>query len=284
MQLQGVGPDLGHILDNSVASEAKIWLDGRIESIGQNKLAKDLYLTYSLITSRFNNQIMVSSDTPSALHQYLATHKATMQEVARVYLLVRVLQLDNDFFAPKVANIIEVADKGELVTFLRFLILLPNAENYKTTAVDALRTNISNVFGAIAYNNPYPALYFDDAQWNQMYLKTVFIGGDLTAILEIDKRANKDLARIISDYAHERWAASREIDPAFWRPVAQFLDEKLLKDMERLLKSGNLAENRAGALCCHASPLAGANALLNAHPLLKEQVENNLISWKNLKA
>ena len=158
------------------------------------------------------------------------------------------MEADNDFFAPKVANIIQVADTGELETFLKFLILLPNPENYKSAAVDALRTNISTVFNAIAFHNPYPSLFFNDQQWNQMYLKTAFMQGDLSAILDIDERANKDLARIISDYAHERWAASRDIDPYFWRPVSKFLDDTLLLDMKRLLESGNPTENKGGSI------------------------------------
>src|SRR5690606_33852490 len=170
-----------------------------------------------------------------------------------IYLLADVLMADPEFFAPKVNNIIQVADTSELETFLKYLILLPDAERFKTTAVATLRTNVSTVFDAIALNNPYPSKYFNDQQWNQMYLKAAFMQRDLSKIADIDKRANRDLARIISDYAHERWSASRNIDPYFWRPVSQFLEGQLLLDMERLLNSGNVSEKKAGALCCYRS-------------------------------
>ncbi len=283
MKIENVGNELAAIIEDNVAAETKAWLDEKKEAICKGRSVKDLYLTYSLIASKFSKEVAAIPKNDSNLKQYLLTQKATLQQIARVYLLVGVLEYDNAFFASKVANIIEVADTSELETFLKFLVLLPDPENYKSTAVDALRTNISTVFSAIAHNNPYPSLYFDEKQWNQMYLKTAFMEGNLEAILDIDKRANQDLARIISDYAHERWAASREIDPTFWRPVAGFLDDQLLKDIERLLKSANPIENRAGALCCYASKYQKAKDLLKQFTVLKDQVENKLISWENLK-
>src|SRR5690606_4422676 len=132
----------------------------------------------------------------------------------------------------------------------------------KHVAVDTLITNITPVFDAISLNNPYPALYFDDKQWNQMYLKAAFMQRDLSAIVDIEKRANKELARIISDFAHERWAASRDITPYFWKPVGRFLDDILMDDMKKLFKSTNEKEQMAAALSCAVSDNNNAKALL----------------------
>ncbi|MBM1107855.1 EboA domain-containing protein [Aurantibacter crassamenti] len=275
---------LENIIKANVASDTKNWIDGKIVTIVNEKSTKDLYLTYSLIASKVT--INDNFDT-SELHQdfkdYIEIQNGNIRQLTRMYLLVNILNADEDFFSSKVANIIEVADTGELETFLKFLILLPNAEKYKMVAVDALRTNISTVFNALAYNNPYPGIYFDDQQWNQMFLKTAFMQGDLSAISDIDKRANKDLARIISDYAHERWAAGRDIDPDFWRPVTKFLSAELLEDMKRLLSSESKIENRAGALCCYHSDNQDAKNLLNGHQNLIQQIENAALSWETIK-
>jgi hypothetical protein len=193
------------------------------------------------------------------------------------------LEIDAHYFGPKVNNIIEVADTGELETFLKYLILLPNPEVFKNTAVEALRTNIVTVFDAITLNNPYPAKYFNNQQWNQMYLKAAFMERDLSMIQAIDDRANKDLTRIISDYAHERWAASRKIDPLFWRPVTGFLNDTLLLDMKRLLSSDDLQENRAGALCCFNSKNEQALKLVDQYPKLKDQIASKEVTWKTVK-
>ncbi len=176
-----------------------------------------------------------------------------------------------------------MADTRELETFLRYLVLLPKPDFFRNTAVEALRTNIATIFDAISMENPYPAKYFNDQQWNQMYLKAAFMERDLSKIQSIDERANKDLARIISDYAHERWAASRKIDPMFWRPVSKFIDDVLLADMERLLASDNSAENRAGALCCFHSENEKAQALLDDYPVIKDEIASEKINWNTLK-
>ncbi len=283
MQLNDVGEQLSRIIENTVDREARNWLEEKIRKIIHEGNARDMYLTYSLIPSKVGLQNTLSIDSGNDLEDYLLIQKANIQQVSRIYLLISVLNADMEFFTPKVANIIQVADTGELETFLKFLILLPNPEAYKNQAVDALRTNVSTVFNAIALNNPYPALFFDEQQWNQMYLKTAFMQGDLNAILDIDKRANKELARIISDYAHERWAASRDIDPYFWRPVSGFLSTTLLADMKRLLDSADPIENRAGALCCYYSDTPEAKKMLEGYPNLLDQVTNKILSWKTLK-
>lgn len=284
MQLENVDQDLLDILNGHVNEGSRNWLEEKINLIVGSQSAKDLYLTYSLLPSKIDlvTELKLSAGI-SDVSKYLVVQKADSHQITRIYLLRKVLMADKEFFVPKIAKLIEVADTSELETFLKFLILLPSPEDYKNTAVEALRTNISTVFNAIAHHNPYPSQFFDDQQWNQMYLKTAFMQGDLSAILDIDKRANKELTRIISDYAHERWAAGRDIDPYFWRPVSKFLDVALLSDMERLLNSENPIENRAGALCCYHSENPEAKSLLKSHQKMIQQIENKGLSWKTLK-
>lgn len=283
MQFQNIDNQLKNSVEATIEKEVFNWLEAKITAIVLDKSVKDLYLTYSLVGVKVSKDISVKMDVADAFSDYVKLQSGNAQQIARVYFLRRILKANSDFFAPKVAKIIEVADTNELETFLKFLILLPNPEYYKSTAVEALRTNVSTVFNAIAHFNPYPGKFFNDQQWNQMYLKTAFMQGDLNAILDIDKRANKDLARIISDYAHERWAAGRDIDPYFWRPVPKFLEGELIKDMERLLKSNNAIENKAGALCCYYSENATAKHLLTKHEALVQKIESKDLSWETLK-
>lgn len=282
MQFQNTANHLYTILQQEETNGE--WLEDRIKDILKDQSVKDLFLTYSLIGSKYNNpdslQIRCKDKN---LEKYLTTHNIDRVALARIYMLSTVLDADANFFTPKVVNIIQVADKKELETFLKFLILLPNAEEFKFTAVEALRTNIATVFDAIALNNPYPAIYFNDQQWNQMYLKAAFMQRKLEDISSLEKRSNKELARIISDYAHERWAASRNVDPYFWRPVTHYMQNTLLEDMHRLLESKDLVENRAGALCCYYSNKSDANELLKPYPELKARVAEKAINWDNLK-
>lgn len=260
------------------------WLNEKTQKLASDKSVRDLFMTYSLLASKFDKSttLKVANADEGAL-DFLTSRDANLLEVARIYLLIKVLEIDTEFYGPKVANIIQVADITELETFLKFLDLLPNPEMFLFTAVEALRTNISVIFDAITLNNPYPAKYFNDQQWNQMYLKAAFMERDLSKIPSVAERANVDLARIISDYAHERWAASRKIDPMFWRPVSGFLNPVLLQDMEHLMESDDAVENKAGALCCYHAGTTEAMEILNRRPDLKQQLEAGKLTWNNLK-
>ncbi|MDF4204635.1 EboA domain-containing protein [Maribacter sp. SA7] len=264
--------------------ESVTWLKGKIEKMAGIKSSKDLFMTYSLLNVKFDGvEPILFEKFNSENARYFSEHSASILQVARIYLLSEVLGQDLEFYTSKVANIIQVADTGELETFLKYLILLPNPEAYKETAVEALRTNIAAIFDAITLNNPYPTKYFNDQQWNQMFLKAAFMERDLSQIESVDERANADLARIISDYAHERWAAGRKIDPLFWRPVSKFLNEALLNDMKVLLSSEDKVENNAGALCCYYSDNDRAMAILNSKPELKHKIADGEITWNTIK-
>jgi len=275
---------LSKILGDSVSEETLTWIENKLDLIIKSKSAKELYLSYSLIAGKID---LAKKPRIKGINQglkdYLIAQNADLLQIARIYLLIRVLESDKAYFSTKVANLIQVADTGELETFLKFLILLPNAGDYNQVGVEALRTNIDIIFDAIALNNPYPSIYFNDQQWNQMYLKAAFMRRNLGQIVDVEKRANVDLARIISDYAHERWAASRDIDPMFWRPVTGFLEGVLLQDMDHLFKSKDKIENLAAALCCYYSQQQEAIKLLDKYPHLREKVANKAVIWENLK-
>lgn len=276
--------EIQNILIKYGTPESLAWLKGKIVKMAESKSSKDLFMTYSLLNVKFNSLTPIPFEkVVDESFIYFKAHKANLLQVARIFLLSEILGQDEEFYTSKVANIIQVADTGELETFLKYLVLLPNPEAYKQTAVEALRTNIAIIFDAISLNNPYPAKYFNDQQWNQMYLKAAFMERDLSKIESVDERANEDLTRIISDYAHERWAASRKIDPMFWRPVSKFLNEDRLKDMDRLLSSEDTIENKAGALCCYNSNNDKAMALLNNYPELKHKVADGQINWNSIK-
>ncbi len=274
---------LGEPLLQQLEPEERTWLEERLASVLESTSGRELFLAYSLIGRKLQGGEVTFPASSEGATAYLAEHKIRQGELARIYLLASALEAKPELFTDKVSKLIEMADTGELIVFLRYLPVLPGSEAFLAVAVEALRTNISDVFDAIALNNPYPATHFNEQQWNQMYLKAAFMQRDLLQIIGVDRRANADLARIISDYAHERWAASRDIDPLFWRPVGRFLKGQLLEDMRRLLEQGDPAEQMAGYLCCRVSESEQAAALISVHPL-SESYRQNPFEWKDIKS
>ena len=164
----------------------------------------------------------------------------TQAEAARGWLLL-------DENAPGSYDAIaETAEMRELVAFYKALPLLPGPENLRARAAEGVRTNITDVFCAVAHDNPFPSEQFDDVAWNTMVLKALFIGVPLDPIIGLDERANPALMRMLCEYAHERWAAGRAVSPELWRCVGPHADDAAIADLERVIAAGT-DEERAAA-------------------------------------
>jgi hypothetical protein len=105
----------------------------------------------------------------------------------------------------------EQGDSHEQQCWMRAVSYLPDPASFLPLVVDACRTNILPLFEAIACENPYPARYFPEPNFNQLVLKAMFNGVALARIHGLASRINPALARMASDYADERRAAGRTI-------------------------------------------------------------------------
>jgi hypothetical protein len=110
-----------------------------------------------------------------------------------------------------VAEAYRTGDNAEREALLGALILLPEPRRFLATALEACRTNVLTVFEAIACENPYPARCFPPDAFNRMVLKALFVGTAVSRIVEIEERANPELARMAASYASERRAAGRPV-------------------------------------------------------------------------
>jgi hypothetical protein len=113
-----------------------------------------------------------------------------------------------------------------------------------------------------------------------MVLKAFFTEKPVEEIIGLDERSNERLAKTLSDYAHERWAAHRQVSPLLWRCVGPFINEQLLSDIEKLSASGNQLEKEAAALAVYHSSYAPAKKLLSEN--LKREIDNKKLTWKIL--
>jgi hypothetical protein len=205
----------------------------------------------------------------------------TLEQAARVRLLLA-STTDGAVLARRLDTLCSAADVGELVAFYRGLPLYPDPPRYALRAAEGVRSNMRVVFEAVAHRNPYPAEHFAESAWNQMVLKALFVGTRLDLIAGLDARANPALARMLCDYAHERWAASRPVSPELWRCVGPFASGAVLDDFRRLLERGSELEKQAAALALATAEDADAQALLDSHPVLAEAARGGRLDWESL--
>lgn len=202
----------------------------------------------------------------------------TILQTVRVYFLLMLPHEDATSYQENLARLYDTADMEEQVALYSALPLLPDPENRVKRATQGLRTNITDIFDAIALHNPYPKDFFDRDAWNQMVLKAVFMQRPLFHIEGGDERANQDMSTMLIDFAHERWAAHRKVLPELWRFVGPFINKENFTDIEKVV-NGEPLEKKAGLLACSASDYAEAQQLLDQYPEIKKEIESGRLNW-----
>jgi hypothetical protein len=271
-------------LADRLPSEKLCWLDEQTECIRLNGRDADAYRAFSLCPRHIGKQdlclttseVRLASEIRPGWHpQYLRT-----DEAARLYLLLASAD-DPETFFRRIERLYATADVAELVTLYRGLPLYPEPERYRLRSAEGVRSNMRVVFEAVAHHNPYPCEQLPDSAWNQMVLKALFVGVPLYPVVGLDKRANPQLARMLCDYAHERWAAGRQVNPELWRCVGPFATGHALDDLQHVLETGTAHEKAAAVLALRKSNDRRAQDLLaSSLSLLNESAEEP--SWESL--
>ncbi|MFN6540629.1 MAG: EboA family metabolite traffic protein [Nostoc sp. EkiNYC01] len=269
----------------SVSQTGITWLEQKQAQIASGAAERVFFTAFSAVPRYLGKQkLQLTSQDLEAAQEAISGWNPvnwSVDQAGRTLLLLALPQDDAETYVRSLDKVFSSADMGELVALYQSLPLLPHPELHRQRAAEGIRSNMSNVFQAIALRNPYPADYLDNAAWNQMVLKAVFVGSPLHLIWGLDRRANPELAKMLTDYAHERWAAKRSVIPELWRPVGKFADSAIIADLEKVLANGDITEQQAAALACAESSLPQAQALLSHYPDLQSSIEQGNLTWSS---
>ncbi|MEG3113722.1 EboA domain-containing protein [Salinicola sp. 4072] len=260
------------------------WLDERYAAFSRGANEQDLHLFLGLAPRRLGKQdlILSSEDLALANLAYPGWNPSgwSLDGAARVAAL---LAFEGPRpFAAMFQDLVRTADAHELVTLYRGLALYPRPASLEFEVGEGLRSNMRAVFESIVHHNPYPRDHFDEHRWNHMVLKALFIGSGLGAIVGLDERANAELARILLDYAQERWAAGRQVSPELWRCVGPFAERvSAYAALQRAL-AGTPAERGAATLALIAADTPVARDLLSTAPDTTALAADGRLDWNHL--
>lgn len=176
-------------------------------------------------------------------------------QAGRLALLITSHDGDEPAFAARLLALCRAGDLHEVIGYFRGLPIFPGAGALLDVAREGARSAMQPVFDAVALNNPYPAEMFDESGWNQMVLKSLFIGSSPSDITGLMARANPRLATTLVEYAHERWSADRPVSPELWQCVGPFAGTAELAALQRAATSADLAEREAALAALHSSSL-----------------------------
>jgi len=228
-------------LSGRLPNDAATWLKNSAQRLRGGGNDKDLYLSVSLVPRKIGKADLAL--TATELAQAAASRPGWdpvdwgLDQAARIYLLLAAGP-DGEILARRLDQLCATADVGELVAFYRGLPLYPAPPRHVLRAAEGVRSNMKAVFEAVAHRNPFPAEQLAEGAWNQMVLKALFVGSQLQPIVGLDRRANAPLARMLCDYAHERWAAGRAVSPELWRCVGPYAMGGMVGDLGRVLEKG----------------------------------------------
>jgi len=224
-------------LERRLDEEARTWLLETTDALAAGAPDRRFFLAFSSVPRRAGDAPLVPTAEERAEAETARPgwnpRAWTVADAARALLLLA--RADPD----AIEQAFRAADLGELVALYRALPLLPEPQRWRARCAEGVRTNMTAVFRAVAHDNPYPSEQLDPNAWNQLVLKALFVGVELDPVVGLDERANEELARMLRDYAHERWAAGRPVSPELWRCVGPFAaDDASLADLERALAGG----------------------------------------------
>jgi L-ribulose-5-phosphate 3-epimerase len=136
----------------------------------------------------------------------------TVDDLARTRLLAALAEvLDARLLGVEVAELYRYGDDAERRGVLRGLSALP--DTVVSTGLDivrdALRANDIRLVAAAM--GEFAARNLDAHSWRHGVLKCLFVGVPLAAVVELSKRIDDELLRMVADYAEERRAAGRAV-------------------------------------------------------------------------
>ncbi|SKB82028.1 EboA domain-containing protein [Daejeonella lutea] len=278
-RLRGV---MVEIARSNISSDAWDWLHEKI-SLSEISSINSIFSRMPRMTGK--DAVRVSPSDAESLEDLkpgFGLVNWTADRLGRVCLLMHIDPSDKERYLKTVEDLFLAAEMGELVALYSALPLLAYPEHWKFRCAEGIRSNMANVLEAIMYANPYPAKYLDESAWNQLVMKAFFTEKDIKRINGFDERANAELARILSDYAHERWAAGRSVNPLLWRATSGFIDQQIKDDLGKVLSDGDLRERKAAALTIFKSNSPEAKGLLKNYADLVSDIENKKLTWDTL--
>ena len=212
---------LSAALASIVPQAAADWLSRVLEEIAGGKLDRAQWL---LRFTRAGRKLGTTSPAQDVSLECAAGRiplaRWRSRDLGRALMLLEAVRADPAREAELVRDLFEQADDDETIALVRSFALLPQASGHAPLAQECGRVNNVALFSALALDNPYPASACAESGFNQLVLKTMFLGLPLERILDLAERSNAELTRMCEDFIDERLAAGRPVPVDIWLAMA----------------------------------------------------------------
>ncbi|MBC9930993.1 EboA domain-containing protein [Chitinophaga qingshengii] len=276
---------LAAIIAGNSSEQTREWLQQRLEKVASIPQFNQTFTAIPRFTGK--NEITVSPEQAAVLQQLVPgffVQGWTLDRLIRVWWLLQLDSANKTVYLDTIEKLFLSAEMNELAALYSALPVLAFPDAWKLRTAEGVRSNIGVVQEAIMLKNPYPARYLDEPAWNQLVMKAIFTEKPLHLISGLDERSNAALAAILTDFAHERWAAGRRVSPMQWRLLTAFVTTDNMADLTRVWHSADQVEKAAAALVFAGTSFAPAKTLLATDPALTNDIQNGTLTWDTIAA
>jgi len=202
------------------SAAGKKWFDEALQTLAiSNQVSADLGRYSAMARRKLGEASLQHASAIDTRFASLEIRRWNCAEMARLILLISAIERQPNDSESIISSYYRMGDEAERMALLRGLILFAPAAYLSVIALDAGRTNNLEVLAALTLDNPYPASFFNDDQFNQMVLKALFLGLAIERIAGLAKRANPELARMAENYVVERERAQRSVPGDIWLAI-----------------------------------------------------------------
>lgn len=200
------------MIKNTLNSGELAWLDNAVSTLATSSDPINQLLDLSVVVKR---QITSAINSTEATLRYCDN-----SEIIRLLLLLSLFEQHPELHnKATLKQYYQAGDSSEKAALLKGLSLLDPQGEAVNLAVNAARCNSVDEFSALALFNDYPAEHFAELNFNQLVLKTLFIGLDISQISKLSSRLNAKLSNMCMSYAIEQALAERIPPASLWLAV-----------------------------------------------------------------
>jgi hypothetical protein len=277
---------IGRTLKSLLHEQEWQWLSAQTQIVAADPQPGTVARVFTSLPKQLksvNNQAYVSLDKAYLGHNQLPllVQDWSVVRLARVWVLMAIPQLVNADYLQLIERLFKYGEMEELIALYSALPVYHYPETWKSRCEEGIRSNIGLVRHAVMVHNAYPSRFLDEAAWNQLVLKAFFTDEDIPNIVGLAGRNNRRLAQALTDYAYERYAAKREINPMLWILVGPFIDERAYDLMARIMEeSRTLLERKAIAYAFKRSSFDRTRVYVKGNEELVALSDRNRTPWQ----
>ena len=211
------------LIKRNLKPEAFLWLETKVLLIKSEDKSTQLNLVFAQMPRFAAKELLVPNAAEAAeidaLLPGFALKGWTIERLCRVWILMQIPASNKTLYLEKIKSLFVAAEMNEQAALYSALPVLHYAEEWISKCEEGIRSNLGTVLEAVMYHNPYPAHFLSQGAWNQLILKAFFTEKEINKVVGLKERANELLSQALCDYAQERLAANRMVNPDLYKLI-----------------------------------------------------------------